>query len=378
MRIPRLLAILTAAALLPVSVGVGAGAAAPVATSSNDIVIGVESPQTGTQASNGMDMLRGAQLAVRQVNAAGGVLGRHVRIVALDDQADPSLGASLVDQAAKAGAVAVIGPYNSGVGKVNLPLYVKKKIVPLRMTSATETEGYGATTQPMDSQISPVEVAYITSVGAKRVAMLVDIDPSGYTVGMADRTQAALEAKGVAVTRVPVTPGLSDYSADIATALASSPDLIYSSTYYPEGSKIAREIDSMDTDVKCFMVLANVDPAFVTEAGIPASQRCVFVGTPTASQLPMARSYVREYRKAFGKAPGVWGTFTYDSANVLFAAMRKAGTTDHQPLSKAVKATKDFTGASGAITFERPSGNRKVVPVFVLEVNDRGTFVIGD
>ncbi len=118
--------------------------------------------------------------------------------------------------------------------------------------------------------------------------------------------------------------------------------------------------------------------ACLTEAGIPASQRCVFVGTPTASQLPMARSYVREYRKAFGKAPGVWGTFTYDSASVLFAAMRKAGTTDYQPLSKAVKATKDFTGASGAITFERPSGNRKVVPVFVLEVNDRGTFVIAD
>lgn len=376
MRIPRLLTVLLAAALLPVSVGVGAGAAAPVATSSNDIVIGVESPQTGDQASNGMDMLRGAQLAVRQVNAAGGVLGRHVRIVALDDKADPTLGASLVDKAAKAGAVAVIGPYNSGVGKVNLPLYVKKGIVPLRMTSATQTEGYGVTTQPMDSQISPVEVRYITSLGAKRVAMLVDIDPSGYTVGMADRTQAALEAKGVAVTRVSVTPGLSDYSADIATALSSSPDLIYSSTYYPEGSKIAREIESMDTDVKCLMVLANVDPAFVTQAGIQASQRCAFVGTPTASQLPTARSYVREYVKTFRTAPGVWGTFTYDSANVLFAAMRKAGTTAYEPLSMAVKATKDFKGASGAITFARPSGNRKVVPVFVLEVNDRGTFVI--
>jgi branched-chain amino acid transport system substrate-binding protein len=88
MRIPRALTALLATALLPVSVGVGAGVAAPAAASSNDIVIGVESPQTGDQASNGMDMLRGAQLAVRQVNAAGGVLGRHVRIVALDDQAD--------------------------------------------------------------------------------------------------------------------------------------------------------------------------------------------------------------------------------------------------------------------------------------------------
>lgn len=360
-----------ALAVVPVS-AVALAPSAPAA--GTDIVIALEGPLTGDQASNGRDMLRGARLAVRQVNAAGGVLGRQVRLVALDDQADPARAAGMVTKAAKAGAVAVIGPYNSSVGQVNLPLYVKKDIVPLRMTSSTQTEGFGATTQPMDSQVSPVEVAYLVSTGAKRVAMLVD--PSEYTAGMASRTSTALEARGIAVTKVPIVAGAADYAADVATALASAPDVVYSSTYFPEGAKIAQAIASANTPAACFMGLANVDPAFVTAAGIPMAQRCMFSGTPAAAQLPTAGSYVTAYRKAFDTRPGVWGTFTYDSAKVLFAAMERAGTTDHDAVLKAVLATKDVEGATGTITFERSTGNRKVVPVFILEVDNRGTFVI--
>ena len=138
------------------------------------IVIAVEAPLSGSQAANGRDMLRGVQLAVREANAAGGVLGRRVKIVAVDDQANPDLAQASVTKAKKAGAVAVIGPYNSSVGVINLPLYLQNKITPVHMTSTNDTDGEGVTVQPKNDQISPVELAYVESTGARSVTMLVD------------------------------------------------------------------------------------------------------------------------------------------------------------------------------------------------------------
>jgi branched-chain amino acid transport system substrate-binding protein len=352
---------------------------APAAqASSHEIVLGVEAPLTGAQANNGQDMLRGVKLAVAQANAKGGVNGHKIRIVELDDQANPDKAAAMVTQATKAGVMAVVGPYNSSVGIVNLPLYLKAGIVPVHMTSTNDTDGMGVTVQPKNNQISPIEAGYAKSIGAKNVAMLVD--PSTYTQGMADRLAAALKADGATVTTIPVTEGKNDYSAEVAQAFQGVPDLIYVSTYYPEGSKIAQRLALSKLPTKCLMGLANVDAAFVSEAGEIAAQRCVFSGVPEAAQMPGAKAaaYTAAYKKAFKKDPGVWGIFTYDSANLLFAKMAKTGSTDFAPVLKALKHTKNYKGATGTITIRPSTGNRVKVPVYILKVNDAGVFVVAN
>jgi branched-chain amino acid transport system substrate-binding protein len=341
---------------------------------SSQLVIALEAPLTGDQSNNGKDQLRGAQLAAMQINANGGVQGRMIKIVGIDDQASPDQAKAAVTAAKKAGAEVVVGPYNSGVGVVNLPIYVQNKIFPMRMTSSLETQGYGATTQPMNSQISPTEIDFISSTGVKSVAMLVD--PSDYTASIASQTAAGLTAKGISVTQIAVPVGNASYSAQIAQALALKPGMIYSSTYYPEGSIIARELLATASTTPCFMGLANVDPAFVTEAGLAAAQFCTFSGVPAAPQLPSAKAYTKSYVKEFKKQPGVWGAFTYDSVYVLAAAIERAGTTNYKALKKAVLSTKNFEGATGSITFKNKTGNRTEVPVEILNVNNRGTFVV--
>lgn len=338
------------------------------------IVIALEAPLTGAQASNGKDMLRGAQLAAMEVNARGGVLGRTVKIVGVDDRAEPQLAAQSVQKAQAAGAVAVIGPYNSSVGLKNLGLYEEARIVPLRMTSDNKTEGYGATVQPMNSQISPVEVNYLVAQGVKKVAMLVD--PSAYTTSIASRTARGLTKAGVKVTQIVIPASATDYSAQVNQALATSPDVVYSATYYPEGSVIAQELLAANTTAKCFMDLANVDDAFVQEAGLSASRNCVFSGVPAAPEMPDAGAYVAAYEKEFGKTPDVWGAFTYDSAWLLFRAMAAAGTTSYGPLLDAVLQTQGMQGATGTIDIHASSGNRANAPVYILKVNKSGTFVI--
>ena len=359
------------------AVGLAAAALAPIPAVAGDkgtIVIALEAPLTGSQAANGMDMLRGAQLAAMQVNARGGVLGRTIKIVGVDDKADPALGAQSVQKAKAAGAVAVIGPYNSSVGLVNLGLYEQAKIVPMRMTSDNRTEGYGATLQPMNSQISPVEVDYISGLGVDSVAMLVD--PSAYTKSIASRTAKGLEKAGIKVTQIVIPASASDYSAEVTEALATGPDMVYSATYYPEGVLIAEEIAQANTTATCFMNLANVDDAFVEEAGITTSRTCTFSGVPAAPQLPYAGDYVTAYRAEFGVEPDVWGAFTYDSAWVLFHAMAQTGTTKYAPLLDAVLHTRGLQGATGPIDIRSKSGNREDVPMYILKVNRKGDFVI--
>ena len=338
------------------------------------ISIAFEGPLTGSQAANGQDMLRGVQLAVREYNARGGFAGRKVQIVKADDKADPSIAKAVANKAIKAGVVAVVGPYNSSVGIVNLPTYIKAKVVPVHMTSSDDTTGKGVTVQPKNSQISPVEFDFISKVWKpSKVSMLVD--PSAYTQSMADRLKTSLEKQGVLVTQVPITEGQASYTAQVKQALTNNPSVVYVSTYFPEGAKIAAELKATGNPAKCFAGLANQDPAFVTAAGIPASQHCVFSGVPDPSQMPTARTYVKAYAKAFpGKTPGTWGTFTYDSARILFRAWDKAATPfNYGKVLAQLKKTTNFVGATGKITINK-QGIRPNVPVSILTVDSTGFF----
>jgi len=368
----------TAFAALTVVAAAPSAAGAPVQPRGDvdPIVIAVEAPLTGSQSANGKDMLRGVKLAVAQVNARGGVLGRPVSIVRIDDRADASYAEASVTKAIAARAVAVIGPYNSSVGEVNLGSYMDAGIVPLRMTSADQTQCFGATTQPMVKQTSPVEVPYLLSIAPKRVTMLVD--PSAYTTTVAKKTAQGLRKAGVTVTSITVNPGASNYTATVQQALATNPQAIYSSTYYPEGAKIAQALAAANSTAACFMNLANVDNAFVDIAGVNVARSCTFSGVPAAEQYPGAEQYVAQYRAAFGKQPDVWGSFTYDSALVLFAAMERAGTTAYAPLLSAVLQTQGLQGATGTISINPDSGNRRNAPMFILGVDTQGNFVVAD
>jgi branched-chain amino acid transport system substrate-binding protein len=378
---PRSSRLLTLAGLAVV-----AAVAAPAASAKPaPLVIAVEAPITGPQSSNGVDILRGVQLAVRQANANGGVLGRRVVLVRGDDKGQASRAKATARKVIARKPVAVIGPYNSSVGLENLSLYRRAKVVPLWMTSSDDTQGPGITLQPMNSQIAPVESAHVTRQGAKRVAMLVDDTANGaFTKGMASRLRKRLEAAGVAVTWISLKESADVpagyYAGKVAEALGSNPDLIYSSTYFPEGAQVAQALAAVQNvrpGPECLMGLANVDPGFVDAAGLGPARRCVFSGVPDAGQLPSARSFVRQYKAAFEQTPGVWGVFSYDSAKLLFATIRKSGATRYGPLSRALRAVRGAKGQTGPISIAPKTGYRTSLPFLsTLRVNGAGKYVV--
>ena len=99
------------------------GCSSSSSKSSNTIRIGLEAPITGSLSELGQGMLNGAKQAATQVNANGGVNGKKIEIVAIDDKGDPDAGVTAANAAVKAGLDAVVGPYNSGVGLKTLPIY---------------------------------------------------------------------------------------------------------------------------------------------------------------------------------------------------------------------------------------------------------------
>jgi ABC-type branched-subunit amino acid transport system substrate-binding protein len=92
--------------------------------------------------------------------------------------------------------------------------------------------------------------------------------------------------------------------------------------------------------------------------------------------MPSARTYVRKYRARFGKKPGVWGSFTYDSAGILFAAINRGKSYDFAAVERALRATEGYRGATGTITISSRTGYRKTVPVSILRVDKRKRFII--
>jgi ABC-type branched-subunit amino acid transport system substrate-binding protein len=92
--------------------------------------------------------------------------------------------------------------------------------------------------------------------------------------------------------------------------------------------------------------------------------------------MPSASVYVRQYRSMFNKTPGVWGSFTYDSARVLFRAINAAQNFSRAAVEGQLRRTKGFLGATGPIVINPKNGYRNDVPISILRVNDHKKFVI--
>jgi branched-chain amino acid transport system substrate-binding protein len=341
---------------------------------SDTLRIGLEAPLSGDLQTLGEGMLNGAELAADQINADGGLLGKDVEIVPIDDGGDAEIGVPAVQDAIEEGLDGVVGPYNSGVGVETLPLYEKAGLVPIRLTSDTDTEGFGFTLQPMGSQIAPVTAEALTDyIGASKVAMAFD-KTEEYTTGIAGEVRTALEGRGATVTAFePLQPGQKDYSGVVNKLAAGKPDAIYAAVYSPEGAVIAKAITP--SSPTCLLDYGAYDDGYLEEAGEAASN-CSVVGVPAPSDFAGSETFVSDYEDQFGEAPGTWSPYTYDSLNVLAQAVEQAGGFDAKALTAALDKVKGSEGWTGSITLEPGTGNREPATVTVDEVNDQGAFTV--
>jgi len=348
-------------------------------TSSDTVRIGLEGPLSGDQKVTGVGMLNGAKLAASDLNAKGGIDGKQVEIVAIDDAADADTGVTAANAAVKDGLDGVIGPYNSAVGIKTLPIYEDDGLVPIRLTSDSDTNGMGFTLQPMDYQIAPVEVKAMTDwLKATKVAMLYD-PTQNYTTSTAEEVKKGLEAAGVKVTAYnEVQPGEKSYESAVKKALDTDPDVVFSVVYFPEGGLIAKAMYSIKPQARCLADYASNDPGYVTTAGKAAAQACPTGGVPAPQDFKDGPAFTAEYEKEFGSAPGTWSPYTYDSLNFLAEGVKQAGGFDSGALKEKLSAVKDWQGITGSVTIDPENGNRQPATVTINSVDSKGEFHVDE
>jgi ABC-type branched-subunit amino acid transport system substrate-binding protein len=331
---------------------------------------------SGDQSTTGVDMADGAQLAINQINAAGGVDGVQLTLMKVDDKATAPGGLSAAHKVIGAHAFAVVGPFNSSVGIVNLPVYKRAGLPIVRLTSSVKTEGFGVTTQPMDPQIAPVELNEITSVlHASQPAIIYE--NSTFTAGIASQVKAGLAKAGDPVAAyVSVKTDQTNFSSALQKIASSHPGLLYISAYGVEAGTIAKQASQMGISAKCFIEgVAAQGPAFVAAATQPVASACLSSGVPTAQQFAGAAQYVNQYQSTFHTAPGTWGTYTYDSVELLASAIRQSGW--HQKsVATALDHISGYNGITGKITIAPSTGNRVQSTVVMLDINSAGNYVI--
>ncbi len=372
-RFPIVIGVFTIASLIALA-GCSTSSSDP---SADEIRIGLEAPLSGDQKSVGIGMLNGAKLAADELNANGGINGKQVVIVEIDDAADPETGVKAAETAIADGLDAVVGPYNSGVGVETLPLYIDAGIVPLRLTSANSTEGLGFTLQPMTSQIAPAATTAITDwAQASKVAIIFD-STEAYTLDANTAMLATLAAAGVTVTiDLAIEPSASSYDDAVAEVMSTSPDLVYVITYYPEGGLIAKAMFDTNAAAKCLADYGAYDNGFLDAAGIPAAKNCPVVGVPAPSDFPNSTEPFTAFTEAFGVADASWAPYSYDSVKVLAAAATAAGGFEVEELTAALNDLTEFSGWTGRVSFEAATGNRTPAPVVVVRATDAGHFTV--
>jgi branched-chain amino acid transport system substrate-binding protein len=321
-------------------------------------------------------MLDGARVAAKQLNAKGGILGKQVEIVPIDDQADPVAGDKAAEAAIASGLLGVVGPYNSGAGLKTLPRYINAGLVPIRLTSSDATAGMGFTLQPMTSQIAPVATDAISKwLGAKSVAIIFD-STQAYTKAADVRMKELLTTAGVRITAdEAVEPGAKTYASTVAKVAATKPDLIYVDTYYPEGGLISKAMHDAKTPAKCLADYGAYDNGFIAAAGLAAAQDCPVVGVPAPDDFPAAAPLVATYARLYPNAPNGWAPYAYDSVNLLADAATTAGGFSAAPLTAALTSIKNWKGWTGTVGgFDAKTGNRVPASVTVDRPDARGAF----
>ena len=352
-------------------------AAAPAAPAEETVTvtIGHAGPLTGGIAHLGKDDENGVHLAVDEANAKKIKLGgKTVNFVMMseDDQADPKLGPTIAQKFADAKVAGVVGHLNSGVSIPASAVYNQAGI-PMISGSATNPklteQGFKTIfrTVARDDQQGPAIAAYIANdLKLKKVA--IADDATAYGEGLANEVEKTLKAAGVQiVTREKTNDKATDFKAILTKIKGRNPDAVFYGGMDATGGPLIKQ--GRELGIKA--VFAFGDGACTEEMnklGGPAAEGllCSQAGIPPQAA---SKKFLDAYKKKFNVDPIIYSPFTYDAANMLIAAMKKADSSDPKKyLPELQKMT--YNGATGPISFD-DKGDRKDAEITIFTMKGK-------
>jgi branched-chain amino acid transport system substrate-binding protein len=320
-----------------------------------EVLIGIAGPMTGKDAWFGERMQRGAELAVADINVAGGILGQQVRLILADDACDPEQAVAAARKLVGDGVVFVAGHHCSGASIPASKVYEAAGVLQISPSSTNPL----LTEQGRANVFRTIGRTDVQGVVAgnyladrwrnKKIAILHD--NTTYGKGLADATKIQLNKRGVTQTIYETyAPGKNDYSAEIAALQAANIALLYVGGYHTEVALMARAARDRGYSVQFVSGNAMAIEELALIAG-PAAEGILFTFAPDPRRNSEAASVVARFR-AENFEPDGYTLFTYAAVQVWAAAVSKAGTLE----SKAVIASlhhHQFDTVLGRINFDK-------------------------
>ena len=338
------------------------------------IRIGVAGPHTGDLAPYGIPTKEAAEMIAAEVNAQGGVLGRQIELLALDDQCKPEIATNVATKLVSDGARLVIGHVCSGATKAALGIYREAGVIAISpsatnppLTQSGDYPNFFRTIAPDDDQGKLAANFTTDTLGARKIAIIHD--KGDYGKGFADFAKSFVEAGGKAkiVMYEGITPGAMDYSAVVQKIRREGADAVIFGGYHPEASKLVGQMNKKRVKVPFIGPDGIKGDGFLEIAGKDA-EGVYATGPMDVSRFPENQAAHKAYQVRYGKEPGTFFDQGYAAMQALLAAIRASGGTDFTGLEKALHGNFVDT-AVGRIRFDA-KGDAEGVGFSVYQVKN--------
>jgi len=364
------LAAVLAAALLLAGCNKPAGPGAAGET----IKVGEYASLTGSEASFGQSSHKGTQLAIDELNASGGVLGKQFQLITEDNQSQAGQSATAVRKLISSdNVVAVLGEVASSRSMEAAPICQENKIPMISPSSTnpkvTETGDYIFRVCFID----PFQGTVMANFGRKTLklnsaAILSDVK-SDYSVGLAKFfKEGFLASGGSIIAEEKYSGGDKDFNAQLTAIKAANPDGIFVPGYYTEVGLIALQAKQLGINVPIFGGDGWESSALVQIGGAALEGDYFSTHFSPEDTSPAVQSFVKNFKQKYNETPDAMAALGYDSAMILADAMKRAGSTDGAKVRDALAATKNYPAVSGSITIDANRNASK--PAVILEIKD--------
>jgi len=350
---------------------------APVgaATAAEPIRIGQYASLTGKEASFGQSSHQGVVLAVEELNARGGVLGRPVECLVEDIQSKAGESATAVKKLiARDRVVAVLGG-NASTNSLEAAPVCQAASVPMIAISSTNPKVTAMGTYIfrvcfIDAFQGAVLAKFARgTLQARRVALLTSVS-APYSVGLSRVFRERFTAAGgTIVAEQKYTEGDKDFRAQLTAIKALSPDAIAATGYYTEAALICRQARDLGINLPIFGGDGWEAPQLIALGG-PAVEGTYYSTHYSAeSPAPEVQSFIRKFRARYdGETPDAVAALGYDATLLLADAITRAGSTAGPRVRAALAATRDFPGVTGRTTIDADRNTSK--PAIIVTVRD--------
>ncbi|HCL67208.1 MAG TPA: branched chain amino acid ABC transporter substrate-binding protein [Rhizobium sp.] len=320
-----------------------------------EIVIGLMAPLTGPVAAYGEQVKNGAEVAVEEINKAGGILGETVVLKLADDAGEPKQGVSAANQLVGDGVRFVVGPVTSGVAIPASDVLAENGVLMVTPTAtAPDLTNRGLTTVlrtcGRDDQQAEVAANYVLANFKDKKVGIIN-DKGQYGKGLADAFKKTLNEGGVTeVFNDALTPGDKDFSALTTRLKSENVEVVYFGGYHPEGGLLARQL--ADLGLKATIIggdgLSNSEYASI---GGDAANGTIFTNASDALKNPDSKA-AADALAARNIPAEAFTLNAYAAVEVIKAGIEKAGSAeDAAAVAAALKTGEPIATAIGKVTY---------------------------